>query len=231
MQQKRKMLKIENKQQFQCKNHANVLEPRFSLGAIKKDFKDYKKCKKCGKKIRISDKTPSYMACPTQECNFSICRRCIPEFVEEEDPFDDSLGQAYRKKDRSVDEVFFETEVKKGRVLNKIFLHPSELRAEDRDEFTQFIVCGEYVCWRGTNDLKIKILNIKEITQSRKSPLAFVEGKNLKVIDLAQFFDKTTIMMSGARLNISMEPCSPLFALHSCSDEKFSEEQIIQRSN
>ena len=30
---------------------------------------------------------------------------------------------------------------------------------------------------------------------------------------------------------IQMEPCSPLYALHATSDEKFSEKKIIARSN
>ena len=94
---------------------------------------------------------------------------------------------------------------------------------DKRDDLTQFIVCGNYACWRRPNELKIKILNVKEMKDGYNSPFDYSQGKCMKIIDLTPYFEKTKLI-SDKRHMISIEPCSPLFALHFCSDEKFGKE-------
>ena len=115
-------------------------------------------------------------------------------------------------------------------MLTRIFLRPSADKPEEKSEETQVVICGDYVCWRPPYEFRIQVINIKDMTTNFRSPYDYSLPQSKKVVDLTCFFDKTTII-SGSRLMIQVESCSPLYALHGTSDEKFSEQRIISKSN
>lgn len=114
------------------------------------------------------------------------------------------------------------------RNLHRVYLRPS--KNKDRDELTNFAICGDYACWRASNAQEVSVINIKQvIEQSKLEGGRFFQFKE-NTIDLSDFVDKEKILMKQ-RQAITIEACNPLFALHAFSEEKLSEKQIIQRSN
>ena len=76
-----------------------------------------------------------------------------------------TLGESYRKFEEEKDFIFFETHQKKQRMLTRIYLRPALGKATERDESTQFVICGQYLCWRVPYELRIQIVNVKDMTE------------------------------------------------------------------
>ena len=115
----------------------------------------------------------------------------------------------------------------KGRKLYRIFLRPS--KDKERDELTNFAICGDYACWRAGNATYISVLNVHEVIKNKDKYSQFEEFFEKK-IDLSDFVDRQKVV-EKQRQAISMDACSPLYALHAISDESLSEKAIIKRCN
>ena len=100
---------------------------------------------------------------------------------------------------------------------------------KERDELTNFAICGDYACWRAANATYISVLNVQGIIEKWEH-YEYFEKFEEKKIDLSDFVDKQKVLQKQ-RQAISMDACSPLYALHANSNESLNEDVIIQRSN
>lgn len=146
-----------------------------------KNGKNHARCDSCNKKIVIDAKNASYLGC--DQCVYDVCRRCVPQTIEMEIE-DPTIGKSYRLEQEDKDLIFFETQHHKGRMLTRIFLRPSIEKPQDRESFTQFVICGDYLCWRAPHELRVSVVNVRKMTENFKSPFDISAAQNKHVIDL-----------------------------------------------
>ena len=69
-------------------------------------------------------------------------------------------------------------------MLTRLYLRPSIDKPLEKDELTQFVVCGNYVCWRAPYELRVQIVNIKDMAESTRSPYDLGLPHSKKIINL-----------------------------------------------
>ena len=98
---------------------------------------------------------------------------------------------------------------------------------------TQSVICGDYLCWRAPYTKQISVLEVKSLTFKLNS---LTPKKDLDYSTMLKTIDLKDLISNGEQhddqnLPITLDACSPLFALHGNAEVVFSEQRVIERSN